>query len=81
VYGDARSYLVAAVWAPGASAEAIAARMEAINGQLARFEQIKKWWVCDEPLSVEGGTLTASLKLRRKAVYERYRTQFEELYA
>ncbi len=82
VYGDARSYLVAAVWlAPGA-AEADAARsVAAVNADLASFETIKKYWIADEPLSVEGGTLTTSLKLRRKAVYARYRERFEALYS
>ena len=41
----------------------------------------RKFCVGDEPLSVEGGTLTTSLKLRRKAVYERYRDRFESLYS
>jgi hypothetical protein len=33
------------------------------------------------PLTVEDGLLTSSLKLRRKAVYERLRDRFEALYA
>ncbi len=81
VYGDAKPYLVAALWVgAGATPEAVAARVAVANEQLARFETIKKWFVADEPLSVEAGTLTSSLKLRRKAVYERYRDRFEELY-
>jgi long-chain acyl-CoA synthetase len=86
VYGDARSYLVAGVWlsaaVPAAQRDAEAARaVAAVNTQLASFETIKKFWVGDEPLSVEAGLLTTSLKLRRKAVYERYRDRFEALYA
>jgi len=85
VYGDARSYLVAAVWVastvPAAAREATAARaVAAVNAELASYETIKKFWIGDDPLSVEGGTLTTSLKLRRKAVYERYRDRFEALY-
>jgi long-chain acyl-CoA synthetase len=80
VYGDGKPYLVAALWvAPGRQAE-VAARIEAANAGLARFETIKKWFVADEPLTVEDGLLTASLKLRRKAVYERLRDRFEALY-
>ena len=80
VYGDGKPYLVAALWiAPGREAE-VAARVDAANAGLAKFETIKKWWIADEPLTVEAGTLTSSLKLRRKAVYERYRARFEELY-
>ena len=86
VYGDARPYLVAAVWvAPSvtgdARAAAVAAAVERVNSQLAKFETIKKFWICDEALSVESGLLTTSLKLRRKAVYDRYRDRFESLYS
>ncbi|MEO6774200.1 MAG: AMP-dependent synthetase/ligase [Kofleriaceae bacterium] len=88
VYGDARSYLVAAVWPRPELAVAtperdalIAQRIEAINQQLARYESIKRFFVAEAPLSVDDGTLTASLKLRRKAVYDRLRHRFEALYA
>jgi len=85
VYGDARSYLVAAVW-PRAEVPAserdqlIAQRIEVINGELARYESIKRFFVAEAPLSVDDGTLTSSLKLRRKAVYDRLRDRFEALY-
>ena len=86
VYGDARPYLVAAVWVrPDAPADErtrlVAARIEEINQTLARHETIKRHWICDAPLTVENGTLTSSLKLRRKVVYDRLRERFEALYA
>jgi long-subunit acyl-CoA synthetase (AMP-forming) len=34
-----------------------------------------------EQLSTENGTLTASLKLRRRAVEERYRKEIDQMYA
>lgn len=85
VYGDAKSYLVAAVWPraevpAGEAQQLIGARVEAINTELARHESIKKFFVAEAPLSVEDGTLTSSLKLRRKAVYDRLRDRFEALY-
>ena len=86
VYGDARPYLVAAVWlrpdVPRDERERLAAkRIGELNAELARHETIKRHFLVDEPLSVEAGTLTSSLKLRRKIVYERLRAQFEALYA
>jgi long-chain acyl-CoA synthetase len=86
VYGDARPYLVAAVWlrpeVPAAERAALAAqRVDAINAQLARYETIKRHFIADAPLTVEDGTLTSSLKLRRKAVYDRLRARFEALYS
>jgi long-chain acyl-CoA synthetase len=88
VYGDARPYLVAAVWLrPDAAAtqsderaRLVTARLDAINGELARYETIKRHFIADRALTVEDGLLTSSLKLRRKAVYERFRDRFEALY-
>ena len=85
VYGDSRPYLVAAVWMrgdvpAGERAQLAAKRIEEINAELARYETIKKHFIVDVPLTVEDGTLTSSLKLRRKAVYDKLRTRFEALY-
>ncbi len=82
VYGDARPFLVAAVWLRDSaiSRDEIAARVESVNRELARHETIKRFFVPEQPLTVEGGGLTTSLKLRRKAVYEQLRDRFEALY-
>jgi long-chain acyl-CoA synthetase len=86
VYGDARPFLVAAVWVR-AEVEAaerdrlVARRVDEINQALARHETIKRFFIADAPLTVEQGLLTSSLKLRRKAVYDRLRPRFEALYA
>ncbi len=94
VYGDGKKYLVAGVWANREVAAAelgrepteaelgalIGARIEARNRALARFETIKDFALIDEPLTVEAGLLTASLKVRRKHVYARFRDIFEGLY-
>lgn len=86
LYGDGKPYLVAAVWTrpevpPGERERLARARVEVINAELARYETIKRFFVEDAPLTVEAGLLTSSLKLRRKAVYERLRDRFESLYA
>ncbi|MBL8941509.1 MAG: AMP-binding protein, partial [Myxococcales bacterium] len=52
-----------------------------VNAQLARYEQLKRLRVFDEPLTVNGGLLTASLKIRRKAIYDAFRPDFEAMYA
>jgi long-chain acyl-CoA synthetase len=52
-----------------------------INQKLARYEQIKKFLLVPEEFSVENGLLTASMKLRRRQVEERYRSQIDALYA
>jgi long-chain acyl-CoA synthetase len=88
VYGDGRNYLVAGVWLqPGADAAdpavraRVAERIEAVNRTLARHETIKRFCILDRPLTVEGGLLTASLKIRRRAIYEAFRSELEALYA
>jgi long-chain acyl-CoA synthetase len=52
-----------------------------LNLNLARFEQLKKVVLVAEEFSPENGALTASMKLRRRVVEERYRKQIEEMYA
>jgi len=52
-----------------------------LNRSLARYEQLKKVIVIAEEFSTENGVLTASMKLRRRVVVERYRARIEEMYA
>lgn len=52
-----------------------------LNRNLARYEQLKKVIVIAEELSAENGALTASMKLRRRVVEERYRARIDEMYA
>ena len=51
-----------------------------LNRGLARFEQLKKVILVAEEFSPENGALTASMKLRRRVVEERYRTQIDAMY-
>jgi long-chain acyl-CoA synthetase len=52
-----------------------------INQNLAHFEQLKKVLVVAEEPSIEDGTLTPTLKLRRQKLEERYRDRIDEMYA
>jgi long-chain acyl-CoA synthetase len=54
--------------------------VEEVNQGLARFEKLKRVLVVGDEFSAENGTLTASMKLRRKVVAERYRRQIDEMY-
>jgi long-chain acyl-CoA synthetase len=51
-----------------------------LNRSLARFEKLKKVVLVPEEFSAENGMLTPSMKLRRRVVEERYRSQIEALY-
>jgi long-chain acyl-CoA synthetase len=52
-----------------------------LNRNLARYEQLKRVIVIAEEFSTENGALTASMKLRRRVVEERYRSRIELMYA
>jgi len=56
-------------------------RVAEINGRLARYESIKRFVLLPRDFSVDGGELTATLKLRRKVIYEKYQQKIEDLYA
>jgi long-chain acyl-CoA synthetase len=58
----------------------IQARIDKVNAELAHHETIKKFALMPRPLTVNGGLLTATLKVRRKKVYEAFREEFEALY-
>lgn len=95
VYGDGKKYLVAGIWpnrenvaallGPNATEQQVHSlledRVQAVNKGLARFETIKSFAVMLAPLSVENELLTASLKIRRKKIYEHHHKTFEDLYS
>ncbi|PIQ28330.1 hypothetical protein COW36_04150 [bacterium (Candidatus Blackallbacteria) CG17_big_fil_post_rev_8_21_14_2_50_48_46] len=55
-------------------------QIQTVNQELASYETLKKIWICPKPLTVEDNLLTASFKARRKAIYERYGNELEQLY-
>jgi long-chain acyl-CoA synthetase len=55
-------------------------RIDQVNEQLARHETIKRFRVFEEPLTIDRGFLTPTLKVKRKKVYEHFGPQLEELY-
>jgi long-chain acyl-CoA synthetase len=55
--------------------------VEELNRNLAQFEKLKKVLVIHEELSIADGTLTPSMKLRRRHLEARYRKEIDALYA
>jgi long-chain acyl-CoA synthetase len=55
--------------------------VEGINENLARFEKLKRVIVVPDEFTSDNGALTPTMKLRRRVVEERYRTQIDEVYA
>ncbi len=60
---------------------AIQGNIDTLNGQLNKWETIKKFTILDRDLSEENGELTASLKVKRKVVEEHFADKIEAMYA
>jgi long-chain acyl-CoA synthetase len=52
----------------------------AANRQLASYETVKYYEVLPEDFTVENDLLTPTLKIRRRAIHQRYHDMFEALY-
>ena len=60
---------------------ALQGAVDEANKSVSRAEEIKKFRVLREQLSVEGGLLTPTLKVKRAAVLQRFAPEIDELYA
>ncbi|MBL8957768.1 MAG: long-chain fatty acid--CoA ligase [Myxococcaceae bacterium] len=78
------AHLDASGVAPAARGEAkkvlVQRRIDEVNTQLASYETLKKFAIVETPLTVDGGLLTSTLKVRRKQVYATFKSTFEALY-
>jgi len=61
--------------------EWLMAQVEVVNRSLARVQTIKKVAVLPRELTIDGGELTPTMKVRRKQVNERYAGLIEAFYA
>ncbi len=55
--------------------------VEEMNQNLAQFEKLKRVLVVPDELSIADGTLTPSMKLRRRNLVDRYKKEIDALYA
>jgi long-chain acyl-CoA synthetase len=55
--------------------------VEDLNQNLARFEKLKRVLVVPEEFSAADGTLTHTLKVRRRGIEDRYSSLIDEMYA
>ena len=56
-------------------------QIDTLNGKLERWETIKKFQILDQQLTVEDGTLTPSMKVRRKNVQRNHQQLLDQLYS
>jgi long-chain acyl-CoA synthetase len=74
VLGDGMDACIALVVpAEGVDEKGIKKAIDSFKSQLAPYEAIKRFALVTEPFSQENGLLTPTLKVKRKAVAERYR--------
>jgi long-chain acyl-CoA synthetase len=90
VVGDRRPYVVALVTLDQdevAKADAgdpqalVQGTVDEVNGELSRFEQIKRFAIVPREFSAEEGEVTPTLKLKRRVIEQRFADEIERLYA
>ena len=57
------------------------AEVERCNARLSRFESVRSFRILRRPLTIEGGELTPTMKVRRRTIWERNRPLIEAMYA
>lgn len=58
----------------------IAPFVDEVNRDVSPWEQLKRWTILPADLTVETGDLTPSMKVKRKTVEEKYRSELEGFY-
>jgi long-chain acyl-CoA synthetase len=86
VVGDRRPYLAALITlvedAPREDAEAeVQQAVDAVNRDLSRFEQIKRFAILPRDFSTDEGEVTPTLKLKRRVCQEHFAAEIEGLYS
>lgn len=85
VIGEGFPYCVALIWMKNGingtkAQEEIDIAVAKVNSQLSHPEQLKKWITLENNLSISGGELTGTLKLRRNKVLINLNNIIENLY-
>lgn len=57
------------------------AEIDVVNRRLARVQTVKRFVVLADELTIDGGELTPTMKLRRKVIAEKYAWEIARLYA
>ncbi|MCC7233033.1 MAG: AMP-binding protein, partial [Bacteroidia bacterium] len=55
--------------------------VETYNKEFGRTEQVKKFILLPKEWTIDSGELTATLKLKRKVILEKYKNDIDQLYA
>ncbi|HSQ66975.1 MAG TPA: AMP-binding protein [Polyangiaceae bacterium] len=55
-------------------------QIQVLNGRLARVQTVKRFTILPAELTVDGGELTPTMKLRRKVITAKYAREIEKMY-
>lgn len=55
--------------------------IEAVNTRLARVQTVKKFAILPDELSIDGGELTPTMKIKRKVIAQKYAAVIERLFS
>jgi long-chain acyl-CoA synthetase len=86
VVGDRRPYVVALITLEpdvdrDTAQERIQAVVDAVNAELSRFEQIKRFAILPRDFTADDDELTPTLKLKRRVCEHHFAAEIERLYA
>ncbi|HET9317033.1 MAG TPA: AMP-binding protein, partial [Vicinamibacteria bacterium] len=56
-------------------------QVDALNESLARFESVRRFEVLPAELTIEGGELTPTMKLKRRVIHEKHKDAIAALYS
>ncbi|MGQ3088198.1 MAG: long-chain fatty acid--CoA ligase, partial [Flavobacterium sp.] len=54
--------------------------IDEVNKKFGHWEQVKKFEITPDLWSVDGGEMTPTLKLKRKAIKEKYQKLYDKIY-
>jgi len=78
--GNGRGYLAAIITGDVARGE-MDSQIERLNATLPHYKKIRMVHAEPQPLTIEGGLLTANGKLKRDAIAARFAAEIELMYA
>lgn len=82
VVGDEKPYCIALMWMDhDVDTGDLSKGIKNANSKLSNPEKIKRWIVLKNDLSIEGGDLTASLKLKRNNIFKRHKYLINTVYS